>query len=374
MASVFDWQRLADPQAMIPEVIRRLRAGQVVSFPTDTSPCLAASGLAPAAVERLLGSENGQVGPLQAAVRGVADARDWVPGLPLLAQRLGRRFWPGPLTLLCREGWEEGLVRRVPEPVRKALCPDQALLLSSPRHEALLEVLSLLPGPLVLVPFQGERADLDGRADVIIEEGPGRPSGTSTLVEVKGAAWRVLQSGVLSEETLRQHSTCLIVFVCTGNTCRSPLAEALCKKRLSDRLGCRIEELPERGFSVVSAGLAALMGGTAADEAQAVAAAYGGDLTQHRSRPLTPDLAAQADYLIVMTRGHAQALFSHYPRLGCRPRLLRVTGDDLADPIGQSREVYEACGRQIWEALERLLQELVPESRTDPADAPSSRG
>ena len=83
---------------------------------------------------------------------------------------------------------------------------------------------------------------------------------------------------------LREQSSCLIVFICTGNTCRSPLAEALCKKRLSDRLGCGVEELPGHGFSVVSAGLAASMGGSG----QRNPGGGGGlrrDLARHCSRP-----------------------------------------------------------------------------------------
>ena len=75
---------------------------------------------------------------------------------------------------------------------------------------------------------------------------------------------------------LRQQSACLVVFVCTGNTCRSPLAEALCKKRLADALGCAMADLPGRGFFVCSAGLAAMMGGPAAAEAVDVLAAPAG--------------------------------------------------------------------------------------------------
>jgi len=370
MPPVLDWQRLAEPQAVVQELVRRLCAGQVIAFPTDTTPYLAASGLAVSSVERLVGSGDSPPS-LHVAVRGVADARDWVPGLPPLAQRLGRRFWPGPLSLVCRDGLEQGVLCRLAEPVRQALCPDHAVRLISPGHPALLEILSLLPGPLLLAPFSPDRPAPNGGADVIIEDGSQAPSGTATQVEVVGASWRILQPGTISEEMLRQQSTCLIVFVCTGNTCRSPLAEALLKKLLSDRLGCSREELTGRGFSVISAGLAAMMGGGAAEDAQAVASGYGADLSQHRSRALTADLAGQADYLVAMTRGHVQALSMHYPRLGSRPRLLSTVGDDIADPIGQAREVYESCGRQIWEALETLVKELVPDSRTDPANSPT---
>ena len=137
-------------------------AGQVIAFPTDTTPCLAVSGLDGSAVERLVGLAEGGASPLRVAVRGVSDARDWVPGLPPLAQRPGRRFWPGPLTLVCRETLEQGLLGPLAEPVRRALCPDSALSLCSPGHAALLEVLALLPGPLLLAAISGEQ--LPGRA------------------------------------------------------------------------------------------------------------------------------------------------------------------------------------------------------------------
>jgi len=136
------------------------------------------------------------------------------------------------------------------------------------------------------------------------------------------------------------------------------MAETLFKKRLAERLGCMVDELPARGFSVLSAGLAAMIGGEAAYEAIEVVRTYGGDLTRHRSQPLSVALAAQADYLIGMTRSHVTMMSEYYPQLGTEPRLLNPAGEDLADPVGCPRDVYEDCARQIWQALETLLAEL----------------
>ena len=80
----------------------------------------------------------------------------------------------------------------------------------------------------------------------------------------------------------------------------------------------------------------------------------------HRSRPLTPDLAAQADYLVAMTRGHLLALAEHYHRVGGPAAAAQPGRRRPADPVGCPQAVYEECARQIWDCLEPLVQELRP--------------
>jgi protein-tyrosine phosphatase len=358
MTEVVDWQR-ADPRQTLSRAVGQLKAGGLVAFPTEAGPALTASGLCPDAVARLHAAGSGGEGePLTVAVGGAAEAPDWVPGLSRLGRRLARRCWPGPLTLVSGAAVEDGLASRLPESVRARALTGHEIRLRTPAHEAILQVMRFVRGPVLLAGV-GENGNPMGEApDLWIEDGPSRFGQPPTVVRVEGENWSMLREGALPRAVLERLLPCRIVFVCTGNTCRSPLAEALCKKLLAERLGCAVNELPGRGFCVLSAGIAAMMGGEAAPEAVDTARELGADLVGHRSQPLTRELLAQADHVIAMTRGHLQALGGRRGLVGPRPQLLARDGADIPDPIGASPEVYRECARQILAHLEALVPEL----------------
>ena len=372
MPEVLDWQSAADPRQMIDRAAQALVEGQLVGFPTETVYGIAASAFHPDAVERLAQSKGrDERKPMALAISSAIDAIDWIPQMSLVGKRLARRCWPGPLTLVSSEGVKQGLARQLSESVRQRVCPGGTLGLRAPAHEAIQLVLRQVPGPLVLTSANrsGEPEAITAKAVVqsvgdhlalIISDDPSPMGIASTVVRVEGNCWKVVREGAVSAGRLEELVACMIVFVCTGNTCRSPLAEALCKKLLAERLNCRIEELPERGFLVLSAGLAAMMGGRAAAEAVAVAQERGADLSGHASRPLTRALAAQADYLIAMTHTHLQALTAEYDCMGYQPRLLSYDSGDVPDPIGGDEQVYRDCARQILAHLEAFLPEVLP--------------
>jgi protein-tyrosine phosphatase len=363
MAEVLDWRRVGRPEAVTRFAVSSLRQGAVIAFPTETTYLAAACGLRAEAVRRLQALSPDR--PLELAVTGPAQARDWLPELGEVGRRLARRSWPGPLLLISAEGAGAGLAGRLPAEVRTALSPAGALHLRQPAHELFSDVQRRAGVPLVGAALEAvtlrQAVESAGPAiDLAIDDAPCQFRQPATAVEVRGADWRIVREGAISAEQLRQQLARVLVFICTGNTCRSPLAEVICKKLLGERLGCRPDELPVRGWLVLSAGLAAGAGMPAADEAVAVAEALGADLTAHQSRPLWPDLVARADYLVAMTPDHVRAILAHYPAGAVRPRLLDPAGSAVADPIGQPREVYEECARQLTAHIERLLAEVVP--------------
>ena len=161
------------------------------------------------------------------------------------------------------------------------------------------------------------------------------------------------ESGHLDSTGMSSQSPAFrILFVCTGNTCRSPLAVAA----LRAELGSDAE-----GVDVGSAGTAAAAGQPASEGALRVAAADGLDLGTHRSRALTPALARSADLILVMSSAHRAAveamgvprsqvhLLSEWPEPG-EPEL------PVFDPFGASFEAYEEC----WRRLRRHARRIAP--------------
>ena len=157
-----------------------------------------------------------------------------------------------------------------------------------------------------------------------------------------------------------------VLFVCTANQCRSPMASVLFQHLVSKHPNCG-------EWRIESAGTWALEGHPATERAQYVIKLHGLDLSQHHSRGVTAEMLLSFNLILTMESGHKEALRSEFPKIANRIFLLsEMNGGifDIHDPIGGSVDDYEATAREIENILDQGFEKIIQiaqESEAQPA-------
>ncbi len=171
--------------------------------------------------------------------------------------------------------------------------------------------------------------------------------GSAVLRLGSTGSWTLVEKGIFDDEFIRRAAQRSILFVCTGNTCRSPMAEAIARGLTKD----------DPSTTVGSAGVGAMDGAGFSPEGAKALAKIGIVMHDGRSRMLTPGMLASADEVYVMTGSHRKAVLSINPSLGSKVKLVDPAGRDVVDPIGSGQHRYDSVAADLKGMIQSRLQE-----------------
>lgn len=370
---------LMSPEAREKELDRAagvLRDGGCVVLPTETvyGVFTRCNDNGAATLEQVTGQS--QLINTPAYTLHMADPEPVVPMLGLdspVARRLVGHLLPGPVRLVVRQS--QAVLGSICDALgigRGIIENGESVALRVPDHPITRTVIRRSGHACLARGLGASRWGIAGRAGTldgggvfegdnlpgaVIDDGPTLFGRGSTTIDLwPDGRFSVMPNGAIDEAAVMRVLTIRVLFVCTGNTCRSPMGAALgrdwARNREPDGLSIEFE----------SAGIAAGEGQPAADQAiatmRSLGAELGAELGGHRSRLLTPGMVDRADVVFAMTPSHAQAVMQLAP--GAVHKVFPIDPvHPIDDPIGQSVEVYRDVADQLRALIRARMQEII---------------
>jgi len=330
-----------------------IRNGGLVVFPTETVYGIAADFSSSQAMKHLRDVKKRAEGkPFSILISQRGLISNYTSTTDPKLYKLIDACWPGPLTVVV-SAKEEGKtigVRMPDHPIALRLVQDSQCTIAAPSAN--------IEGSEPPSTCEEALKELNGLVDIAIDGGEARIGMGSSVVDFTKEHPVVLREGVIKQRDVdRITGTKTVLFICTGNSCRSVMAEYLLRNSVTGR----------DDIEILSAGTGVFLQSTASAETIAILAEEGIDVKDHMSQPVNTILLKKADLIIVMTRGHRSQVLERVPAVEKRVYLLKefTSGAfdgqenlDIPDPIGKPRNAYKECLSEIKEAIHKI-KELV---------------
>lgn len=354
----------------IAEAARLIDEGGLAAFPTETVygiACMVEDNSL-TKLNNLKGRGAGKYYTLHIGRKD--DVGKYVPNIGLRAKKLIKTAWPGPLTIVFElsDSDIKKQKKNLKKEVFKCLYNDNSIGIRCPDNAVASMLLQQTKRPVV-APSANKTGhqpateagqvleQFSGQIDLLIDGGPCKYKKSSTVVKIGKKGLEILREGVYGKDELEAMSQVKFLFICTGNTCRSPMAEGIFCKYLAEKLQCNVDQLQKKGYKVASAGVLNMAGSPASEEAIAACADKGVDIKDHKSTTLTQQLIEEYDVIYAMARIHRERVADLCPEEA--DKCVLIAGDEeIPDPIGQSERVFKDCADSIEKAVRERIREL----------------